>query len=157
MPKIIDKSDEQKDAEADVESFHDDLGPFVVAAETTRMAMVFSDACDPDNPIIFANDSFLELTGYSREDHGVQISDGRPLVAIAKAAQPEGRRYVGTDRAVSQRLPSQASHPSSMAECTLRRQSPEVRATCGKPARVDLCGGRSVMGVPTAIDARQSG
>ncbi|MCS0463734.1 hypothetical protein [Rhizobium favelukesii] len=28
--------------------------------------------------------------------HGVQISDGRPLVAIAKAAQPEGRRYVGT-------------------------------------------------------------
>jgi hypothetical protein len=33
-------------------------------------------------------------------------------------------------------------HPSSMAECTLRRQSPEVRATCGKPARVDLCGGR---------------
>jgi len=68
MPKIVDKSEEQKDAEADVESFHDDLGPFVVAAETTRMAMVFSDACDPDNPIIFANDSFLELTGYSREE-----------------------------------------------------------------------------------------
>ena len=68
MPKIVDKSDDQKDAESDVESFHDDLGPFVVAAETTRMAMVFTDACDDDNPIIFANDSFLHLTGYSREE-----------------------------------------------------------------------------------------
>jgi PAS domain-containing protein len=68
MSEITKKSDEQKDAEADVESFKDDLGPFVVAAETTRMAMVFTDATEPDNPIIFANDSFLSLTGYSREE-----------------------------------------------------------------------------------------
>ena len=32
------------------------------------MAMVFTDATEPDNPIIFANDSFLSLTGYSREE-----------------------------------------------------------------------------------------
>src|SRR6266699_3111443 len=33
----------------------------------------------------------------------------------------------------------------------VRRHSPEVGAVCGKAARTDLCGGRSVMGVPTAI------
>jgi PAS domain S-box-containing protein len=68
MSEITKKSDQQKDAEAEVESFRKDLGPFVVAAETTRMAMVFMDAAKPDNPIIFANDSFLSLTGYDREE-----------------------------------------------------------------------------------------
>jgi len=56
---IVKKSTKQKDAEADVKDFQDDLGPFVVAAEKTRMAMVFTDAKETDNPIIFANDSFL--------------------------------------------------------------------------------------------------
>jgi len=68
MSEITKKSDEQKGAEAEVQSFRDDLGPFVVAADTTRMAMVFTDATEPDNPIIFANDSFLSLTGYNREE-----------------------------------------------------------------------------------------
>ncbi len=62
------KSSEQRTAEAEVESFRRDLGPFVVAAETTRMPMVFTDAVAPGHPIIFANDSFLELTGYDREE-----------------------------------------------------------------------------------------
>ena len=62
------KDQEQKAAEAEVEDFKEDLGPFVVAAETTRMAMVFTDAKEPDNPIIFANDSFLKLTGYNRDE-----------------------------------------------------------------------------------------
>ena len=68
MPEIANKSEEQKDAEAEVDSFRQDLGPFVVAAETTRMPMVFSDAKELDNPIIFANDAFLSLTGYEREE-----------------------------------------------------------------------------------------
>ncbi len=58
----------QKAAETEVEEFKKDLGPFVVAAETTRMPMVFTDAKEPDNPIIFANDSFLKLTGYDRDE-----------------------------------------------------------------------------------------
>jgi PAS domain S-box-containing protein len=62
------KSGEQKAAESKVEGFKEGLGPFVVAAETTRMAMVFADAKRPDNPIIFANDSFLSLTGYDRKE-----------------------------------------------------------------------------------------
>jgi hypothetical protein len=39
-------------------AFRKDLGPFVVAAETTRMAMVFTDAKEANHPLIFANDSF---------------------------------------------------------------------------------------------------
>jgi PAS domain S-box-containing protein len=62
------KSEEQKDAEAEVDDFRQDLGPFVVAAETTRMPMVFTDATEPGNPIIFANDAFLSLTGYDRKE-----------------------------------------------------------------------------------------
>src|ERR1700692_3802863 len=61
MSEITKKSDQQKVAEAEVESFRKDLGPFVVAAETTRMAMVFTDATKPDNPLIFANDSFFSV------------------------------------------------------------------------------------------------
>jgi len=68
MFKMKKKSEEQKAAEADVASFRKNRGPFVVAADTTRMALVFTDATEPDNPIIFANDSFLSLTGYDRED-----------------------------------------------------------------------------------------
>ena len=68
MPQFVRKSDDQKEAEAEVESFQENLGPFVVAAETTRMPMLFTDARHPGNPIIFANDSFLVLTGYAREE-----------------------------------------------------------------------------------------
>ena len=68
MPNEENKSRAQKAAEAEVESFRKDLGPFVVAAETTRMAMVFTDAKEPYNPIIFANDSFLSLSGHDREE-----------------------------------------------------------------------------------------
>lgn len=64
MADVTAKSESQRSAEADVREFQHALGPFVVAAETTRMAMVFTDATDPENPIIFANDSFLALTGY---------------------------------------------------------------------------------------------
>jgi PAS domain S-box-containing protein len=68
MSIIASKSEQQKSAEDNIESLRKDLGPFVVAAETTRMAMLFADAEQPDNPIIFANDSLLSLTGYDREE-----------------------------------------------------------------------------------------
>ena len=38
-----------------------------------------------------------------------------------------------------------------MAKRTLRRQTPKVGARCGNTARRDLCGGRVVTRVPTAI------
>src|SRR6478752_6281280 len=53
------------------------------------------------------------------------------------------------------RVPPPAASPASLAECALRRQTPEVGAECPNWARSDLCGGRSAMGVPTAnIEAR---
>jgi PAS domain S-box-containing protein len=64
----VEKTQEQQSAEADVDRFRQELGPFVVAAESTRMAMVFTDAKSGEHAIIFANDSFLALTGYARDE-----------------------------------------------------------------------------------------
>ena len=68
MPDDANTPADQKTAEADVQKFRDQLGPFVVAAEKTRMAMVFTNATKADNPIVFANDAFLDLTGFDREE-----------------------------------------------------------------------------------------
>jgi PAS domain S-box-containing protein len=65
---VTQKSEEQDAAEGDVEELRQGGGPFVVAAEETRMPMVFMDAKAAGNPIIFANDSFLRLTGYKRDE-----------------------------------------------------------------------------------------
>ncbi|MBA3447144.1 MAG: PAS domain-containing protein [Pseudaminobacter sp.] len=85
MSEIKKKSGEQEAAEAEVEEFKEDLGPFVVAADTTRMPMVFSDAREPGNPIIFANDAFLALTGHDREE--VLAQDFNFL--MARGADPQ--------------------------------------------------------------------
>jgi PAS domain S-box-containing protein len=43
----------------------DRLGnPFEFAFRTTRMAMVMTDPCQADNPILLVNDAFTRLTGY---------------------------------------------------------------------------------------------
>jgi hypothetical protein len=75
----------------------------------------------------------------------------RPMAALASAAESEGSDNVGAHGNVGQRLASQAAHPSSMAERSLCCQTPEVGAECPNWARSDLCGGRAVMRVPTAI------
>ena len=42
--------------------------PFAAAIRGTRMPMVITDPRQPDNPIVFANKAFQELTGYRREE-----------------------------------------------------------------------------------------
>lgn len=42
--------------------------PFAAAIRATRMSMIITDPRQPDNPIVFANDSFLRLTGYGRDE-----------------------------------------------------------------------------------------
>lgn len=64
---ITAKSAAQKEGEAEVDTFRRELGPFVVAAQKTRMPMVFTDV-EPGHPVIFANDAFLKLTGYALEE-----------------------------------------------------------------------------------------
>src|ERR1700730_2809791 len=49
-------------------------------------------------------------------------------------------------------LAAQTENPAPVAVRTVCRQTSKVGAVCGKAARTVLCGGRSVMGVPTAIN-----
>lgn len=80
----------QQIAEQVVEDFKAALGPFVVAAETTRMAMIFTNAKEPAHPLIFANDSFLSLMGYSREEVLAQDFD----FLLARKGDPDVRARV---------------------------------------------------------------
>lgn len=42
--------------------------PFAAAVRATRMPMLITDPAQPDNPIVFVNDAFAKLTGYSRAE-----------------------------------------------------------------------------------------
>ncbi len=68
MPTSAVRSSAQKAAENHITAVQQAGGPFVTAAEHTRMPMLFSDPHLPGNPIIYVNDSFLSLTGYDREE-----------------------------------------------------------------------------------------
>ncbi|RDI62426.1 histidine kinase famiy protein [Microvirga subterranea] len=41
---------------------------FFAAVETTRMPMIVTDPHQPDNPIVFANNAFLRMTGYRADE-----------------------------------------------------------------------------------------
>lgn len=47
---------------------HGRADPFAAAVRATRMPMVITDPEQPDNPIVFCNESFQSLTGYDREE-----------------------------------------------------------------------------------------
>lgn len=42
--------------------------PFAAAIRATRMPMLITDPRLPDNPIVFANEAFLKLSGYDRDE-----------------------------------------------------------------------------------------
>ena len=48
--------------------FDDRGGVFSAAAETTLMPMVVTDPNRSDNPMVFANGAFLDLTGYTKDE-----------------------------------------------------------------------------------------
>ncbi|MXQ12338.1 sensor histidine kinase [Microvirga makkahensis] len=58
----------QGKAEERVIAFQRGGGPFVAAVETTRMPMVVTDPSVNGNPIVYVNQSFIDLFGYSREE-----------------------------------------------------------------------------------------
>lgn len=62
------KNKKREKAEDSVARELDAGGPFVAVVQNTRMPIVFSDPHLPGNPIIFANDSFLKLTGYEHAE-----------------------------------------------------------------------------------------
>jgi PAS domain S-box-containing protein len=55
-------------AEERVNAFQRGGGPFVAAVEATRMSMVVTDPKVAGNPIVYVNQSFIDLCGYSREE-----------------------------------------------------------------------------------------
>ncbi|BAV46167.1 signal transduction histidine kinase [Mesorhizobium sp. 113-1-2] len=52
----------------DLHAEHGKGDPFAAAIRATRMSMIITDPRRPDNPIVFANDAFLRLTGYERHE-----------------------------------------------------------------------------------------
>ena len=68
MLREIKKSETQKLAEAEIVAFREALGPFVTAAEATRMPMMFTGVKSDDHPIVFVNQAFLNLTGYDEHE-----------------------------------------------------------------------------------------
>ena len=55
-------------AERHIEGFRQQGGIFVEAVRLTRMPMMVTDARLPGNPIVFANNAFVELSGYAMEE-----------------------------------------------------------------------------------------
>ena len=55
-------------AEAQVETLREQGGIFVEAVKATRMPMVVTDVRLPGNPIIFANEAFLDVSGYAMDE-----------------------------------------------------------------------------------------
>ncbi len=70
---------------------------------------------------------------------------------LKRRSQQDRTRWDRMSGLARELLPAPRS-PSSLARTPIRRQTPEVGAVCGKAARTVLCGGRTVMCVPTAID-----
>lgn len=61
----------QKDDWHITNEVHHEVGrgdPFAAAMRATRMPMVITDPRLPDNPIVFANQAFQDLTGYARDE-----------------------------------------------------------------------------------------
>src|SRR6478609_6995168 len=56
-----------KSSTIDEPGFADQNNIFFAAVEMTRMPMVVTDPRQPDNPIVFVNGAFLNLTGYAMD------------------------------------------------------------------------------------------
>ena len=60
---------DDRDVDADVADLAIDMSPlFQQALEQTRMAVGITDPHQPDNPLVYVNRAFVELTGYEREE-----------------------------------------------------------------------------------------
>jgi PAS domain S-box-containing protein len=55
-------------AERHIDAVRQQGGVFVEAVRRTRMPMLVTDATLPGNPIVFANQSFVDLSGYSMDE-----------------------------------------------------------------------------------------
>src|SRR5260370_38480223 len=79
----------------------------------------------------------------------------RSLATLTRAAKSAGSHNVESDGDTRGRVLTVTAHPSSVAQRSFRRQTPEVGARCVNHARRDLCGGCAAMRIPTAISQNQ--
>lgn len=124
------KDSEQYAAEADVEAFEHDLGPFVIAAKSTRMPMVFTDARESDHPIIFANDSFLKLTGYDRDEVMAQSFDFLLAAGTDTGRRRSKRALRGTATILSKSARDERTAVHSGRHCSSMRSVTKQARWC---------------------------
>src|SRR6266436_1082934 len=104
---------------------------------------------------------------HGREKSDSAILAGKPTnKAVSTAAEPVERRAEAKGNASQQRTRRTQSRVSvshalerirqTGTKKTLCRHTPKVGAVCPNWARTDLCGGHSVMSVPTAISEMSS-
>ena len=55
-------------AEQHIEAVRQQGGPVVEAVRRTRMPPLVTDAALPGNPIVFANQAFVDLSGYTMDE-----------------------------------------------------------------------------------------
>ena len=68
MCSTVTSSAEQDRIVAELVRVSDSSDPFAAAVKATRMPMLITDPHRPDNPIVFVNQAFIKLSGYSREE-----------------------------------------------------------------------------------------
>jgi PAS domain S-box-containing protein len=66
-PSEVSLRDEQR-ISTEIAGIDRHTDPFVAAVHATRMPMIITNPRLPDNPVVFANDSFCRLTGYARDE-----------------------------------------------------------------------------------------
>ena len=100
---------------------------FAAAVRATRMPMIITDPAQYDNPIVFVNDAFLKLTGYTRLEvigrncRFLQGPDTDP-VAVDRLREASGRRTTsGSTSSTTARTARPSRTPSMSGRCGMRR------------------------------------
>src|ERR1039457_5012426 len=96
-----------------------------------------------------------------RNSSGEAAEQGGAIRCGAGGAKGGGRGECepakhGPDSEPGNRVTGVGAHTARHENIAKRRHTPEVGAVCPNWARTDLCGGRAVMRVPTAINGRHS-
>jgi hypothetical protein len=125
-------TDERTRSEKRLDNMRQQGGVFVEAVRLTRMPMIVTDATLPGNPIIFANEAFVSLSGYALEEITGQdphFMDGPDTDADAvskyQAEMVAGRMQMSSSssivKAASRSGPcsSQAHSTTGKAECSI--------------------------------------
>jgi PAS domain S-box-containing protein len=83
-------TNERTVAERHIEAVRQQGGVFVEAVRRTRMPMLVTDATLPGNPIVFANQAFVDLSGYTIDE----LLGQDPHFMNGEGTEPEAiRRY----------------------------------------------------------------